>query len=307
MKANAPEGDRALWVRNTIFRQPGMPVVAETWAIAFDRHRGHVAIKSTVPFERARFAKDRLDTEVDGCSLSLAQARGALESGRGALAWRLDFGPALAPAIQHLPAPLTRLVTPLSDARASGTIRVAHGRDVDTWDVASWPAMVGHNWGNAHPELYAWAHCNTWHIDGRPAPELVFEATSARVRMGPLLSPMATMVFLRWRGTRYDLSSPAALAKNRGHVSLRRWEVTHSSPGRKGLELACDIAAETDDVVGLHYPNPAGPMTYVFNTKLARARLDLKLPDGTAFTALSRAAALEIGTLEPDQSIKMVL
>ena len=60
-------------------------------------------------------------------------------------------------------------------------------------------------------------------------------------------------------------------------------------------------------MVGLHYPNPAGPMTYCFNTKLARARLDVKLPDGTAFTAFSRAAALEIGTLEPDHSIKMVL
>jgi hypothetical protein len=75
----------------------------------------------------------------------------------------------------------------------------------------------------------------------------------------------------------------------------------------EGLDLACDIAAETDDVVGLHYPNPAGPMTYCSNTKLARARLDVTLPDGSALTAFSRAAALEIGSLERDHSIKMVL
>lgn len=313
MKANAPDGSRALWLRATVFRQPGLPVVAESWAIAFDRHRGHVAIKSTVPFERARFAKDDFDAEVDGCALSLRGAKGALSSGRGTLVWSLDFGPPLSPEIAHLPsrlmyldhAPTSKLVTPISDARASGTVKVERAPgDVDTWNVEGWPMMAGHNWGRANAELYAWAHCNHWEIEKQPAPGLVLEAVSSRVRMGPLLSPMLTMLFLRWKGKSWNLSGPRALGKNRGHLSLRRWEVTSDA---EGLELACDIAAETDDVVGLHYPNPAGPMTYCFNTKLARARLDLTLPDGTSFTATSRTAALEIGTLEPDESIKMVL
>lgn len=316
VKANSPDATRALWLRTTVFRQPGVPVVADAWAIAFDRHRGHVAIKSTVPFPQARFAKSDFDVEVDGCALSLTRAKGSLSSGRGALAWALDFGPPLAPEIVHLPSslmyrdgsPNAKLVTPLSDARARGTVRIERGAgDIDTWNVEGWPMMAGHNWGRANAELYAWSHCNLWEIDGAPASGLVLEALSARVRMGPVLSPMMTMLFLRWRGKCWDLSGPRALGKNRGHLSLRRWEVTSQLGGPDGLELACDIAAETDDVVGLHYPNPAGPMTYCFNTKLARARLDLRLPDGTAFTATSRAAALEIGTLEPDHSIRMVL
>jgi hypothetical protein len=313
MKANAPDGSRALWLRSTIFRQPGLPIVAESWAIAFDRHRGHVAIKSTIPFEQARFAKDAIDVEVDGCALSTKRAKGSLASGRGTLTWSLDFGPPLAPAIVHLPALFmyrdgvrtSKLVTPVADARAEGTVKVERNPgDVDLWSVDGWPMMIGHNWGRANAELYAWTHCNAWELDKKPAKALVFEAVSSRVRMGPVLSPMITMVFLRWRGKSWNLSGVRSLGKNRGHLSLRRWEVTTDA---EGLDLACDIAAETDDVVGLHYPNPVGPMTYCFNTKLARARLDVKLPDETTFTALSRAAALEIGSLEPDHSIKMVL
>lgn len=312
MKANAPDGSRALWTRATVFRQPNLPVVAEAWAIAFDRHRGHVAIKSTVPFSEATFGKNDFHAEVDGCVLSMEGAKGQLASGRGALSWSLAFGPPRAPEIVHLPSmmyadafPSAKLVTPISDARAEGTVTVERAPgDVDTWSVDGWPMMVGHNWGRRNAELYAWTHCNVWEIEGRPADELVLEAVSSRVRTGPVLSPMLTMVFLRFRGKRWDLSGPRALGKNRGHLSLRRWEVTSDA---EGLELACDIAAETDDVVGLHYPNPSGPMTYCLNTKLARARLDVKLPDGAAFTAVSRAAALEIGTLDPDHGVKMVL
>lgn len=309
MKANSPDGRRALWIRGTVFRQPGLPVVAESWAIAFDRHRGHVAVKSTIPFEKARFSKNAFDLEVDGCALSMTGARGALSSGRGALAWDLAFGPALSPEVVHLPSslmyrdasPNAKLVTPISDARASGTIRVERGAgDVETWDLDGWPMMVGHNWGRQNAELYAWSHCNLWEgVSG-----LVFEAISARVRMGPVLSPMMTMLFLRWKGKSWNLSGPRDLGKNRAHLSLRRWEATSDADG---LELACDIAAETDDVVGVHYPNPTGPMTYCLNTKLARARLDVTFPDGTSLTAHSRAAALEVGTLEADHSIKMVL
>lgn len=314
VKANAPDGGRALWLRATVFRQPGLPDVAESWAVAFDRHRGHVAIKTTVPLSAARFAKDDIAAEVDGCALTRQGARGSLASGRGVLTWNLSFGAPLVEEIEHLPTrmmyrdelpPWSKLVTPVADARAEGQVKVERGRgDVDVWNVDGWPMMIGHNWGRSNPELYAWSHCNVWEIDKKPVTGLVFEAVSGRVRTGPLLSPMLTLVFLRYQGKSWNLRTPRALTHNRAHVSLRRWELTSEV---KGLELACDIAAETDDVVGLHYPNPNGPMTYCFNTKLARARLDVKLPDGAAFTALSRAAALEIGTLEPDHSVRMVL
>lgn len=317
-KTNEPNGRRALWGRCTIFARPELPPVAEAWAIAFDRHRGHIAMKSTVLYDQARFSSDRIDAEVDGCVLTDRRTRGSLSSGRGSLAWDLEIGPPLAAPIFHLPSkamyrdalpPYSKALTPIPHARAVGAVRIdrnanASASDVDTWEVEGWPVMIGHNWGRGNAELYAWTHCNAWHIDGVLSDDLVFEAVSARVRVGMLLSPMATSAFVRFRGKAWDLSGARALTKNRGSISLRRWEMTGEG---SGVRVQCDVAAETDDIVGLHYANPSGPITHCLNTKIARARLELKLPDGELVTATSRAAALEIGTIDTEHGIRMYL
>jgi hypothetical protein len=324
-KATAPDGRRALWVRCTIFARPKLEPVAEAWAVAFDRHRGHVAVKSTVLLPTARFSPDSIDVSIDGTSLTMNRARGSLSSGRGSLMWDLDIGPPLANPIFHIATramyrdglpPFSKAVTPLSDARSGGVVRVDRGGgDIDNWDVDSWPTMIGHNWGRQNAELYAWTHCNAFEVesttltgnrDHRSTVEehLAFEAVSTRVRIGPVLSPMATVAFVRWRGRSWDLSRITSLTQNRGVISLRRWEMTGQD---RGLHVVADVAAETDDIVGLHYPNPNGPMTHCLNTKIARARLELRLPDGETVTATSRAAALEIGTLRTDHGIRMYL
>jgi hypothetical protein len=261
-RAYEPSGRRALWIRFAIFARPPLPAVAEVWAIAFDRHRGHVAVKSTVALETSRFARDAVDAEVDGCFLRLERTAGTLSSGRGALGWDLAIGPALTSPIVHL----VKRVTPLADAHVRGELRVDRGQgDVETWDLAEWPAMISHQWGRGNAELSAWTHCNAWDV-----PELSFEAVSTRVRIGPMLSPMVTSAFVRWRDRSWDFARAAALTKNRGSISMRRWEMT----GRDGgVSVACEVAAENDDLVGLHYMNPVGPITNCHCTGLARARL----------------------------------
>ena len=315
LKATEPGGRRAIWLKNTVLAQlPGergraaIPPLAEAWAIAFDREHGHVAVKTQVPLERARFARGSLDVEVDGCELSLGRARGSLATGGRRIDWDLAVGPERSSAIQHLPRaslyegrfPANKLVTPLADSRISGVIEVARGDGSagGPWRVDAWPAMIGHNWGPAHARLYAWVHCNTWD----DAEDLTFEAVSARVRIGPVLSPMATGVFVRWKGRAWDLNARELFGKNRGLISMRRWEVT--AEGR-GLALSADFSAETDDFVGLHYPNPSGAMTYCLNTKLARTRLELRLPGAAPFVATSRAGALEIGTRDREHGVRM--
>jgi hypothetical protein len=319
LKANEPGGRRAIWLKNTVFARPPsadrrhgrVPPMAEAWAVVFDRERGHVAAKTSVPLERARFARGTLDVEVDGCELSLGRARGNLAGGTRRLAWDLAVGPELAAPILHLPKrslyeasfPASKLVTPLADGRVTGSFQVDHGdgSPVEDWNVDAWPAMVGHNWGRSHPRLYAWVHCNSWD-DG--VEDLAFEAVSARVRMGPVLSPMGTAVFVRFRGQSWDLNARELLGKNRGAISMRRWEATAAG---QGIEVHAELSAETDDLVGLHYPNPSGAMTYCLNTKLARARLELRLPGRAPFIATSRAGALEIGTRDAQHGVRMYL
>ncbi|GAC1538417.1 MAG: hypothetical protein NVS3B10_29600 [Polyangiales bacterium] len=332
LKANEPGGRRAIWLKNTVFacspsadrRHALVPPMAESWAIAFDRERGHVATKTSIPLDRARFGRGTLDLEVDGCELSLGRARGAIASGTRRVRWDLAVGPDRAAPILHLPRralyeasfPGSKLVTPLADGRVTGSVQVDRGEGMapEEWNVGEWPAMIGHNWGRSHPRLYAWVHCNSW--DGaspvsegsRTTPDdpedLAFEAVSARARMGPVLSPMATAVFVRWKGKSWDLNARELLGQNRGSISLRRWEVTAAG---HGLEVHAELSAETDDLVGLHYPNPSGAMTYCLNTKIARARLELRLPGRPPFIATSRAAALEIGTRERQHGVRMYL
>lgn len=318
LKANEPGGRRAIWLKITVFARPAsadkrhapVPVLAEAWAVAFDRERGHVATKTSVPFETARFARGTLDVEVDGCELSLGHARGAIATGTRRLAWDLAIGPERSAPIVHLPRaalyeagfPSSKLVSPLADGRVSGAFQVDHGdgSPVEEWNVAEWPAMIGHHWGRSHARLYAWVHCNSWD----DAEDLTFEAVSARVRMGPVLSPMGTAVFVRWKGRRWDLNVRELFGRNRGSISLRRWEVTAAG---QGIEVRGELAAETDDMVGLHYPNPSGGMTYCLNAKLARARLELRLPGNAPVVATSRAAALEIGTHDRQHGVRMYL
>jgi hypothetical protein len=308
-KANEPSGRRAIWLKATVFARAarGVPPVAEAWAVAFDRDRGHVATKTTVPLDEARFAHGALDVEIDGCALSLGRARGSIATGWRQIGWDLAIGPELSSPIVHLPSlalyeagrpPSSKLVTPLADARASGHVTVWSGKgNDDRWVVDGWPCMIGHNWGRRHPHLYAWGHCSSWDVPG-----LVFEAISARVRMGPMLSPMATAAFVRYRGQSFDLNAPRALAQNRGMVSLRRWEV---DAAHGGVRVKCELSAETDDMVGLFYANPNAATTYCLNSKLAKARLELEVPGEPTLIAHSQAASLEIGTRDPAHGVRM--
>ena len=62
---------------------------------------------------------------------------------------------------------------------------------------------------------------------------------------------------------------------------------------------------DADDMVGLYYPNPHGPMTYCLNTKLARARVRFEASGRPPLLLTSRAAALEIGTRDDGHGVRM--
>ena len=306
LKVNDPKRRRALWLKATIYatRRPPQPALAETWAIAFDGDREHVAVKTTVPYEPAQFARTHLDVAIDGVVLKNDRARGAIESGARTIAWDLALTNDAAPLV-HFAAdwmyeralPSSKLVSPFPDLRASGSV-VVNG---ETWVLDAWPGLLGHNWGPRHAPLYAWGHCNVWE-NADPADAIVLEGVSGRMKLGPLLSPITTILCLRYRGVRYELNAARALATNRAEISPRRWTF---AGGDDLVRIDGEMWGETDDFVGLHYQNPDSTMTHCLNSKLARARVTITLRDRPPLTITSHAAALEIGTMRADHGVRM--
>jgi hypothetical protein len=63
--------------------------------------------------------------------------------------------------------------------------------------------------------------------------------------------------------------------------------------------------AETDDFVGLFYPNPDGVMLHCLNSKIAHAEVTLRIAGRAPRTLRSTRAALEIGTTDPRHGVRM--
>jgi hypothetical protein len=310
LKANEPSGDRALWIKATIFASAREPsrAVAEGWAIAFDRRGGrsnHIAVKHTLPITQASFGAHGLDIGwtlgEESFLLRPGETRGRIARRDRSIGWDLRFEGDARPIVP-LPHesmyrgafPKSKLVTPYPDLRLSGEVTVGGER----WEVAGWRGMQGHNWGRGHADLYAWCHVNAWDDDV----DFVLEALSGRVRVGPVLTPLVTIACARYRGVSYDFNRPLTIARAHGDVGPRRYGFTAES---RHARIEGLFEAETDDMVGLYYPNPDGAMTYCLNSKLARAHVRFEISGRPPLALRSRAAALEIGTQDADHGVRM--
>jgi len=317
-KINDPSCERALWIKATIFAstiEPERPL-AEGWAIAFDRRGGrshHVAVKHTLPYELAHFSRAGLGISwklpesaesaerADELSMEDRRTHGRISHRDHSIAWNLDFMGTARPLVPFPYEsmyggrfPKTKTCTPLPDARFNGEIIV----DGERWDVEGWRGMQGHNWGRGHAEHYAWCHANLWEEDD----SFILEGMSARVRVGPMRTPLLTLISVRHRGVAYDFNRPLDLVRATGDIGLRRFAFSASNSRAR---IEGELEAGTDDFVGLYYPNPEGPMTYCLNSKLARARLRFEAKGSAPIALTTRAAALEIGTRDEDHGVRM--
>jgi hypothetical protein len=308
LKINDPQKPRALWIKATILKKLDAPPVAEAWAVAFDREKGHTGHKTVVPFASAQFSRGPdLDVDVAGTKLGPEHATGAV----GDVAWDFAFA-AHAPPIYLYGGPRMytgklpsqKSLSSIPDLTTTGTVKVRG----ETWDVGGWRGSLGHNWGTRHTHLYAWGQISSWDKLGTSpenASDLVFEAGTGRVKVGPIVVPPLTVIAVRFRGVRYEWNSLADLRSNRGaiHSDLRRWTFS----GRNALgSIEGELHAETRDFVGLGYENPNGAMTYCLNSKIAHARIQLSVSGRAPLEATSSAAALEIGTRDPKHGVVMV-
>jgi len=302
MKLNDVEGRRALWLKGTILAGRDRAVEAEAWGIAFDRERGHVGVKRVIPWTDARFSPDGLDVHVADLEIREGRTRGSIVKGADRIEWDLEFDPSGEPLVPYPlpkmyegPFPSQKMVTPHPNTRFSGSYRV-NGSEVR---VDGWRGMQGHNWGKRHTELYAWGHVNQWeNVD-----DLVFEGATGRIKLGPVLAPPLTLLSVWYKGRRYEFNEVRTLLRNRGEITLRSWRFEAKNAEAR---LHGELAADTDEMVGLHYENPNGEMTYCLNSKIAWGLLVLTPNDGARVHARTSSAALEIGTKDPKHGVRMV-
>ena len=307
LKANAPNGSRAIWVKHTIFVPRGRPedAVAEVWAIGFDRARNrNVAVKAQVPLQAAKLSERPFRLEAAGSTLETGVARGHAKSNAHYIGWALRFttdGTPFHPfpfeRMYETALPKSKALTPYPDVRFSGTFEV----DGERWDLDDWPGMQGHNWGRQHADAYAWCHCNAW----TDAPSGTwFEGLSARVKLGPVRTPWLSLAGLHVEGVTYRFDRMRAILSRPIEVGLYVWRCKLRS-ARASLRV--HVEADRRAMAGLFYENPNGSMTHCLNSKLASGTIVLSRPGKSDLTLRSTTMALELGTKNVKHGVEMLV
>lgn len=280
LRGNHPSEPRAFWIRYTIFapRGPIEQHVGELWAVVFDgtSHR-HFAVRTEVPWARCHASPSRLDVAIGDAVLIDGEARGFAHHAelrahtqhgvRWSLAW--DHGDA---PLELLPSRLYRAPLPRAKSlvpRPNITFRGHLELDGTTLHVDGWRGSQNHNWGARHTDAYAWGQVVGF--DG--ADDVVLEAASARIALGPVLSPPLTVAVLREGEREHRLHAVTTALRARASFAPFRWSFA-SREGATSLDVRFE--ASRDDFVALRYGNPPGGAKICLNTKIARAEVTLR-------------------------------
>ncbi len=290
-RANDSSGERAFWIRYTIFAPRGATeaAVGELWAVWFDRKQGRiVAAKQAHPLGACRFADDRLAVDIAGAHLDSGGLSGSATSGGHALSWDLRYAGGGAPLLllpetlypRRLPKAKALVGQPM--ARFTGTLNV----DGEEISIDGWVGSQNHNWGSKHTDRYAWGQVCGFDED----PEAFLECSTARLRLGPVWSPWMSPVVLRLGGQTLRWNGLWQAARARGQYRPYDWTI--ATGGADG-ELTVRVHADPDDFVALRYGNPPGGSKICLNSKIARCELTLRR-GGRVLQLHSSRAAFEI-------------
>jgi hypothetical protein len=301
-RANHPSRPLAFWIRYTLLVPAGDAdsAVGEVWATFFDGERAQVtAVKERRRLVECELSSERLGLRIGGSSLEEGSLRGTINHGTHRIGWALDYE-APEPPLLLLPAryyeggfPKAKSLVAAPRARFAGALEV-DGRSID---VGGWIGSHNHNWGERHTERYAWGQVAEF--DG--GEDAFLECASARVRLGPLLSPFMTVVVLRLDGEEHRLNGLWTAARARAHVAALTWRFRTAA---HGVRIEAHIHAPASAFVGLGYDDPPGGRKLCLNSKLASCELrverdgqpprELRSAHGCAFELLGFPAHPDI-------------
>ena len=300
LKANSPDGERAIWIKHTLLVPAQRPeeAIGEVWAIAFaQRGTRKLAVKRSFPLSQLHSRAEPFELRAPCAELTSHRARGELDG----LAWQLELDPVAPPfrpfALERMYTgrfPRSKSLTPIPDASLRGEFSAFGER----WDLASWRGAQGHNWGVSHAHAYAWAHCNAW----RDAPGVWFEALTGKVRLGRFITPWLSVAGFAFEGRVYRFDGPRALGSRKIEIDARSYRLElHQA----GASVRAEFRAEREQLAGLNYRDPDDGLLACLNSKLACGRLTFN--DGAREIVLhTDQAALELGTRESGHGVAML-
>jgi hypothetical protein len=303
LRANHPSRALSFWIRYTVFSPKGRPqdAIGELWAVIADRERGrNVGVKKELPIAQCTFDRDGLAVRIGDATLDDAALQGSAATGGHEIRWDLHYRGDQKPvlllpeALYSTALPKAKSLVGLPMARFDGTIHL----DGEPIAVEGWIGSQNHNWGARHTDRYAYGQvCG---FDN--APDSFLEMASARVKVGPLWTPMMTPIVLRHEGEDVALNSIAQSIRAMAHYEFFRWTFTS---GNLRFAVKGEIHATREDFVGLRYYNPPGGEKTCLNSKLATCRLTLLDRKSGARSELvaKHRAAFEILTDDPGHGV----
>jgi hypothetical protein len=292
-RANHPRRPLAFWIRYTVFSPKGRPAdaVGELWAVYFDGEARRItAAKQVVPLSQCAFSQADLDVRIGRATLEEGRLEGRVASSGADIGWSLDYGSG-EPPLLLLPRDRYEGGFPKAKALVGTPLALYHGFVVvngQMVNVDGWVGSQNHNWGSRHTDRYAWGQVSGFDN----ARDAFLELSTARVRIGPLLTPPMTLIVLRADGHEYALNSLALSALAYGRFKPFRWNFDSRAGG---IRIRGQIEAPPAAFVGLRYANPPGGHKICLNTKLAACAVRLDRPNQEPLVLRARhRAAFEI-------------
>jgi hypothetical protein len=296
-RANHPERPHAFWIRYTIFSPRGRAAesIGELWAVFFDgEERRVVAVKEEHPISACSFDRAKLSARIAEARLDEKSLEGAASRGGRTIRWSLGYASSERPLL-FLPErlydggfPKAKACVPTPLATFDGSIEV----DGEKVKLERWLGSQNHNWGSRHTDRYAWGQVAGF--DG--APDAFLEVSTARVRVGPVLTPPLTPLVLRLGGEELRFSSIARALRARGRYEPFHWSFETSEGGAR---VRGTIAAPDWSFVALPYYDPPGGTKTCLNSKIARCEITVERAGMATRTLRTESrAAFEILTDE---------
>jgi hypothetical protein len=311
LKANNPHNpDQAFWLKFTIL-DPGdsNSAVAEVWAIRFPGDGATPqAAKQTNPASNAVLSRNGLGFQTASCELREGKTIGTVGLGAEQISWDLDFDYVDQQIMYGLPHawmydasfPRNKVYTSCPSTRFRGLLSVGG----DSWQVDDWPGMLGHNWGRAHNPRYYWAQCNLFEDS-----DCIFEGWSARLPLGPWLSPWLTGSVVRFEGQDLRFNSVAGILNRSVETSLFAWSFESKQDDWK---MQWQVEAGREAFAGLRYTNPDGSDNFCLNSKIASAKLKLWQKSGRDWIERAnlvgrKSCAFEILVQDEDHDVPILV